>query len=660
MQPLDEWQWSTEGNRMVVAGSSRSALLLSSQRRGEFFESWAEYLSKRSHQGARLFELIHENTRRVVLPKSERREGATGILPWPTFVVGSGCLSLSDRRGPQDPDDAAIVLRNALERVLGPDQSLVLFVMDYVDGLARSRVGRALEMAGLAPVSRDATEWDYVVRVVVVAALLTQLFGTAISASPQPIGTRDRDSVELPQDSWEWPRFENEIVAPLRHWLESLRTAGDSDGGSRGSVAAFCARVLGVLDSVDGRPARVRRSHVELATTYAWYFLTEDTLIYPSWSELVQFAAFQDPVETPPYDSSVRPSPKNRLQTKAEEVLSARLLEITKESWRTQWHAANTMRDSLYDSVASIVFDQAEKASQLPRSVREAPPLPTIFVSSFDVELEMALWESALPTSGAAAGRTFIVVLPVLAIDQLSSSTRDASLHWVWREVVPEPGSESEELDRLLGVTAEESEIVWRELTGQEDFLDPTAPNFRAVPIVVRIAGSPLMRVTGANTEMRARSSAAQRKSPEPLMRQALAFDEYTAVNQTVLDIVNAMQSGGGGLPAALTGDTAPGIRRFWMLLGAQIADPAIRMRLFAQGFSPAIYIDGKTAGEDGQDLAVSAGVVVNRRSSAGDRITPQWLALDVVEGDLSSLVGPLSELLDDLRRSPVATGATT
>jgi hypothetical protein len=97
--------------------------------------------------------------------------------------------------------------------------------------------------------------------------------------------------------------------------------------------------------------------------------------------------------------------------------------------------------------------------------------------------------------------------------------------------------------------------------------------------------------------------------------------------------------------------------RRFWLLLGVQIPDDAVRHRVAA--LVAAESIRGLVPNADYE--MPRAGVVVNRRSEPAQRDILQWQGLDVVEDDHTAAVDALrhyiGHLKDNLNRPIGNTG---
>lgn len=624
-------------------------------RQGNYFDSWTNFINQyakdmpKSLGGAirainksdgRLSENLKDESvlhnvplRDVIAPNRS--------APWPTFVLGSGCLSARDwpsSKGGTSKEN----LTNALARVQ-PDSELRGLAVNFVDNLAINRSEQPLDSAGLTPAQgkeRTPSDWDYIAETAVAAMLLTRLYGNAIAASIQIVTDSHREQITLPKDA----QFRRALVVPLNAVLDSLANNADRDQPVRASLASLASSVSSSVKHDE----EVQRAHVELLTAFLWFLLTEDTFLYPDWSDLLLFEAFMDKallLREPAWrDSQLKPT-TTAMGTAGPVAswLTHRLQAITENSWgsRTGSRRKLTPRDEFYDSLAALLGQQADNYHSFEeagaKSSRHKPPLPTSFVTTFDLELEMAMWQRSLTYDEP---RPFIVILPVvMPVDEKGGMPSNSSvkLRWVWREVVPT--SEGDQLEALR----HGGPGAWKLLeSALPRPLINTPEDWGRTPIIVRLAGSPLMTVT-----MKGMTN----------LRQALLLDEYTAVSQTVLDLTAAAQNQSNrntadftkGLPPVLTSSnlnpTTAYMPRYWMFLGTQLSDAGVRLRLLSNQIT--------FAQENVMNGVVEnvAGVAINRRSRPTDRDVFHWFGLDVVRADdvVTSTTGPLKALHAEL-----------
>lgn len=361
--------------------------------------------------------------------------------------------------------------------------------------------------------------------------------------------------------------------------------------------------------------------------------------------------------------SSVGPRLRPRITTLQGQHgwISKRIIDVTNNSWNSRLERGDrpTDRDGFFDLVARYLGQQAE--ATLPVAAHK--PAAVCFVSSFDLELEMALWD---------AGEPFVVILPVFAVDELWQGS--ASLHWVWTTVTPYSVPEHDVEAGLVGATESALRLprgLWDpkgwQLVGPGDDLRDHLPNRGlSTPIVVRLAGSPLMeRPNPKNMNPRPTSNTSA-------LHHALLLDEYTAFQQAYQDLQVVEPALSGALPSFLSEDVKGGLTRTWILLGTQLGDPAVRLRMTAHHvsrrartndrkiaplYSPAQTIDSAQAPDaDGSALTVTnaqpevgrrtSGIVINAMSQTSDRELFLWQDFDVIDGRHTDLVTSLKDLL--------------
>lgn len=622
---------------------------LQSVRVGTYFPGWDDYVRRYTDGDTRRslrWSLEHINSDLRILRFTDEslrdlpmREtiGRARTVPWPTFVLGSGCLGVGELQ------DATLEVSESLRVALAActdDVWLGQQALQFIDQLAIDRTGQRLESAGLgrrAGALRDAAEWEFVAQVAMAAHLLTRLYGEAIARTAQIVSETHREEVLIGESSGGWIEVHRDLVDPLARALKVLA----KPPGVRGQIARVSlASLASSIDDAVTKDRKVHRAHVELLTAFAWFFLTEGTNVYPDWSDLLLFEAFVD-ADVPAYAAKAPAWHDSRLKPRQTAIgavdqvaqwLTDRLGLIAEDSWRARDQgpdrAKPTKRAALYDAVAALLGQQADNYhsyEDLAAGSSHKPPLPTCFVTTFDLELELAMWQRSLTQ---AEPSPFIVILPVLL---RAPGPHDAvSLRWIWREVVP-----SRDRDALQNLR-ESDPSAWTLLS--EETLPPPLQNRPEVwgrtPMIVRLAGSPLMSVHLNDADG---------------LRQALLLDEYTALSQTVQDLTSAAQESTGriaGLPEDLTRTDmrteSAYMPRYWMLLGAQLSDPGIKLRLLSS------QITAAQANTKAGIRSMITGVAINQRSRPADRDVFHWYGFDVVRDDVVQSEG--RSLAEDLR----------
>ena len=657
---------------------SPSPLWFPSDRRSaaKHFKSWDAFLDERKggDRPPNIYNVAMDSTARAGTEKLVvgSKEKLAVEVPWMTFVLGSGCLMTHDATF---LEGAPVDLRARFEHDLKdvaqrhPGLPLVDSVTEFVELLARDRAG---DSNGRVPGSGDSasshiniraglTPTEYPSQVALAAALATRLYTAALASGPHVVGPAVREEVHLDLASWWGASVSDELLRPLRRLLATLSNKKvERPLRSQQALRALATRMLGQLPDIDGGgetpSGTVLRRHVELLTAFAWYFLTEGTSVYPGWSDLLLFQSFEDFEWFENEADNANPRPRLKDVISQDGWVYDRIVAVTNASWESRTHSDGepTIREHFYDLVADFLHQQAHAIhDQVMPDGYGAPPLPVCFVSSFDLELEMALWQKNEP---------FIVVMPVFA-----SSKRvphSASPHWVWARVEPRsegPATEGEKAGSKTGRTSRWRDAAhsvldlpatlvrparWERLRGE------TPPGrWIGLPIVVRLVGSPLMDPPVAATQ----GSATQSDQID----HALLLDEYTAIQQVALDFNRQTDS---GLPPWITHNQGMSAPRFWMLMGTQLADTGIRLRLMAQLMAARLPSFGKrshddraaktpaTVAEPELDPQQRLGLLLNERSGTNDRELFLWNDLDVVDGTHVNCMKALEELYDLLR----------
>ena len=574
--------------------------------------------------------------------RARKRAGLEGYekvvhgAPWLSFVLGSGCLVLSDN----DPSNKTTIslLYAAFDSLDTHDPRLGLggIASDYFERILVDR--EVPDRGGLAAQDPDSPkDWAYTADVILAAALATKVYATALAKYPHILTSSYREVVEFDSDDDEWYETKVRLVDPFAEVLRRLASADRMAASDRHMLVKLSDDLLKALVSPRGS---LRRANVELLTSFSWYFITLGTATYPGWSELLLIEALQASMLTPG-DAPARP----HLRDLTNETFSTTALEgVSRRSWGTRKDStAGTSRDRFYDSVSDILRQQSEVYSAA-TGIGARPPMPVAYNTSFDLELEMALW---------TAGTAFVIVLPVLAISDDDNSLNSASVHWLWTRVAPNQTIDhADQLDALRGATVEH-----RWLSADEATWGQSSSQYAGEPVIVRLAGSPLMQVP-----QRGSVGIAANQS----LHHALLLDEYSAWHQAVLELSQLR-----GLAKAFTRATLD-VPRFWLFLGTQLNDSAIRIRLLTHEFAALAadqrneaqarlggddYADAKLE-DSGASAAIEtvearAGIVVNRWSWASDRDLFHWHRLDVVQAnhrDLQPLLDKFIKTFDERR----------
>jgi hypothetical protein len=588
-------------------------------------------------------------------------------FPWLTLVIGSGCLELHGETG-FSPRLIGESVRLQSQQ-LGIEGIRAHEVGRFAEALVEGRMGAPRERDGQPD---DTRELDpFVVRLLALAALLTRLFHLLSSIRPQALARWDDDVVELREIEFNHDDFAEATYQGARRLIDDLVGDLDMQEGGRtyddeGDAVAVAVRALlgDVADRLapdgDRRPVEVRVDDVRLITEVAWYFLTQGSTIYPGWSDLLLSLMLREPTSSSPRPAG-RPRPRKMALTSIAEAIQVLLQEVTAHSWRSYKpdDSERTERERLYEAAAEVLWEQANAARD--RKLATALPPAVAFVTSFDIELDMALCAQAARRGDPGEG--FAVALPVHLLREPDSA--DAEFCWLLGEV--SPGTEGSWDNRLEALCKPGS---WRLLTPTTN-----ADLLRRQPTVVHLSGCPLYALpdlrSAESDALFADLAAVNVDVERGLARfeHAITVSEYLAQRQSEAELFGAAEtnkSDAGGrtsraLPWELSHDTDRN-KRFWMAIGVPIADDAIRLRVASQltlrWFRPAATqprrggpLASRPTARDperqdetrnGDIMPTAEGLAVNRRIAEDEADLLQWLGLAVVQDDFHNFVNDL------------------
>jgi hypothetical protein len=355
--------------------------------------------------------------------------------------------------------------------------------------------------------------------------------------------------------------------------------------------------------------------HVRALTEFTWMRLS--TPLAPGWNDLL-WNLFIETGTWPPPDGLHGPRPLTIGLEHASDAVADRL-------------AGRSLALDVHHAVADVLTAQAQLAAKMDRS--SETPTPSAFVTTFGLELEDALLQ---------AGQPFVMAMPMnVAVGN------DRTLVWIGCSVEPGKVASLEQLG-----TDPDS---WFVLRNSSSFrLKPYA----RLPFVVRVTGSPLITPPVPD---RARQLAgglqsllgATKRLPEALqnaaaseleLTHALLLDEFVALDQSAGLLRWEPATDGQTknvidyrLPKELTtSDFGRRVFRYWMLLGVQMGDPAIRHSVAMQ-----FGVDAPPGVDEGP-FPLRNGISVQSRATGEAEDLLHQLGLDVVLADVNAFLPDL------------------
>ena len=570
-----------------------------------------------------------------------------GRLPWLTFVLGSGCLTNTE---PQPTATDAEVRSALIAGLAASDLDLDPGLTNRVQDYFRALVAKKLPDSGaLGWVARRAAStepgvvaWPIAMISCAIAALATSELARLMTDTAFVIDRADQEVVRIDSDV-DVSDFADYLVR-ARRLIAQHAHSGEQD------VAAYLTLLGSVHEGLTGMRAELWRSQVEALTGFAWHFITDGTAIYPGWTDMLLFQAAGSKLNADEFTRVPflrRPVVENARPLENNSVLLERLREVTKRSLQGDDGA----RDDFYERVARILLQQAG-VRKGGRDTRV--PLATAFSASFDLELEIALWNAI--SRGETTRTSFAVVVPVYVVDEDAPlGGLNTELYWLWRTVTPPAGSspglmlaeEPDGTDHVFG--------PWRVI----DTVKPNLPSaLTALPIVVHLAGAPLLPMGSGVEALFDRAISA--------VHHALLLDEHLATVQFAEDLLDKPGPGqlhGEFARASTSSFASP---RFWAFIGTQLADPAIRLRLVANELRAFRQPDqteeeqerqrrerrdessagaaGRPHDDEADGEGPHGGIVINDWVPAEEREVFRWFGYDIVRGKAEDLIPDLDD----------------
>jgi hypothetical protein len=299
------------------------------------------------------------------------------------------------------------------------------------------------------------------------------------------------------------------------------------------------------------------------------------------------------------------------------------------------------------------------------------PPVAVAFVTSFDLDLELALLRS---------GAAFAVALPVYVVNN-----RQQLAHGCWLAFnVPGDADPENEFDKGVKRFKDAAKSMFvlevASLTNDKQKQPMLDVEDLEGPIVVRLAGCPFVSlpsledhhdlrkkladadgtIVAALTEEaewlsgpRAAGDQDAREAALNYIRQSLTLEpavllsEHDAMFQSAMDLISEPTTPACGLPACLAAGRQ-GWFRFWVLLGVQVRDAAIRHRLVALLSSlPRTTLNPGSS-------TIQQGVAVNAHVSDIEQTLLAWNGLHVVQDDVAAFAPQLTHYAAHLDRGGV------
>jgi hypothetical protein len=588
--------------------------------------------------------------------------------PWITLVLGSGCLEAGlDISGTRIHDVPAIVQKLLAHQDPLPDGTnaaklAAAFAASLIadrlgppaaptDGSAEQATGDPSNPRREHGGSFDTTDLK-TAKLLLCAALLTRLYHLASAAAPDALSRTGHDRVSLPAGQSGSAELQSNALAPVLALLGELIASTDPTSDSGDAVLHQALTTIDSSLNSRGHQPSLRVADIQLLTELCWYSLTQDTSVYPGWNDLLLHLSTRT---SPALFDRWLPRPAFDDIDAACWFVQQRYEATTKLSWNQLVDDDETEREQFYATVAGILRQQAALRHGFLQSSPLQPPIASAFVTSFDLELEMAMWRSST--------EPFVVAVPMnLLQDVAEQATCLASVCWLGCLIRPDHDLTHEAQLEKLCAPAEED---WFLLNGDTAY-ELAYGNY---PVIVRLSGSPLMSAPRLWTEdgsdwndlcrrllkdyhIEMPGEPPDRNEPELRMAHVALLDEYSAMQHAASEFLvyqpdRSNERVRQGLPAALFGTRGSAFARFWMMMGVQVSDSSIRYR-FASQMTVPTNIDGESVKK--APTPSRAGLVVNWRTDDTVRDLLGWYNFDVVTDRCENFQADLQHYLRHLQ----------
>jgi hypothetical protein len=596
--------------------------------------------------------------------------------PWLTPVLGSGCATSKSQV------EALLGTVVALEKCAtdlyeGIDiagrpigEVVSLFAMDLIEDRLRMSRLAAVGPNGARPQPRDRVPVpmrdQWVGAVFVAAATLAKLYHEVKALScDAPRRPGHGDAALLSRASQHWQNLNERYTALCVQALDHVRATahdvapalvpGDQAHAMAETVIALVSRLRKNVDVARSGKIRVPFTDLQSLAEFAWFCLTciTEPKVYPGWSDLLlDLSNYDSPlaggVGTPLFDT----------MTEAQAFIRARYREITEQRFTEvigPWGQPEPGTGGLHAAVAALL-DAEQRRRLIPAPVSR-PPIVTAFVTSFDMELELAL---------VSLGVAFTVALPVHVLNRKHDIAHTCWLTFRVRK--------DARLTDLLRPT-------------EEDWFVLDEKCAVAGPIVVRLAGCPVVELpdlrVAAGVRARVaelfyealkedaggRSDVLQDVIESLVLQSAVVINEHDAILQNAIDLI-AISSGSGtvdtqgaadfrgtadsngiryGLPTGLVAGNQKW-SRFWMMFGVQLGDSAFRHRIAT--LISSVPLRNPMQPRPSEPSAHRNGLAVNIHATDVEQDLLFWNGFDVVNADVTEFAVDLAHYARHLEKN--------
>ena len=547
--------------------------------------------------------------------------------PWLTPILGTGCAP--EQVNPttlhqviRGLHDAAVHINDALG-VFTPDNAIDFAIDLASERLAKDRLKLKKEVKDYIEKTKDPTEEtdmsSQTADVFELALRLTHLFyKLKIRTGAAPRRTIDDDFVYLDDSLLDFELIYNYYIYPSLNIISVIQKENNLDTitnqltfnlipSAGRNLAEFTIHLKTRLQIHIARTKRgldvgldqccLYWSDVQWWAEIAWLMIAAQARhndyvpVYPGWSDLLLELCCYVSIEENNY--SKFPPVVGRIPFSS--IVSGReLIESKARDIQDRLNKRENDKQTVHNTIAKLLYEQAYLREIHPKNHDKygpgEPPVASAFVTSFDLDLELALLRKI------EIGKKILIAFPVY-LSLKDCPVNVAYTCWLALEV------------KRINELSSTDDLV----NQQKQLIEPSLENFSVLskaeikekhcPVIVRLAGCPLIKIPeirwndkGDNTlleQLQGLYSNIFSVGPDEFysslkLEHAFIISEHCAAVHNIIDLLqtgsNGMTDGSGrGNSPGLSADVAvsgKGWTRFWSLLGVQIRENAIRQRL--------------------------------------------------------------------------------
>lgn len=553
--------------------------------------------------------------------------------PWLTFVVGSGALSVPAgfaqrvRQLPGQFQQLAETILAKDEWPQGKPRTLevgmrISDAQEFIDELLGARLDPRVDSVPEPDGEDDAetpTISEFTTALILAVSTLTRTYHELSIVLNTPLDRWGRDVAKAgpskPSERRRVKRDWTDVSAFLGYLRQALEADRDEwlaqeqisdevrekpfETGEAGSLQAL----LNEIETKFKDEVTIEAEHVRMLTALVWHRLLKELspTHYPGWTDLLMRLVLQNERAQLSHRQ-----PRWKSLVELNNWVAETIVPAAGSTWRVTPETTPITLDpevqGFYDAMGKTLWAQsrvaagygqrqpetsimhdgvAYEAMRLPHRL----PLATAYVTSFDMELERSLWRTLDPRVTPGGG-TFSIVFP--AYLQSSPNAQDGEFYWLEKIVTVDTARDPDGL------------FWFRDTTNRGEGPQPR-PKIRIMhtrrtdvlghPYVVRLGGCPVINVPRLSELMEdadfARDYKELNDNPAPssgVFVHSLTVDEFLSLRQVETEQVwrTMKDQQSRTLPEPMRLSEIDGPTRCWALLGIQLRDPAVRVRLLS------------------------------------------------------------------------------